>query len=133
MQIGNNVYFSGGETQIITHDGSISLTYDMGIAPRRMDIFGKVAIGNNCFIGMRCIILKNVTIGDNCIIGAGSLVTSDIPAGSVACGVPARVIGTSYDYYHKHENELDDTIGWNTYKKRAYLEKKYGQNGHHRN
>ena len=35
---------------------------------------------------------KGVTIGDNAVIGANSVVTRDIPANSVAVGVPARVI-----------------------------------------
>jgi acetyltransferase-like isoleucine patch superfamily enzyme len=33
-----------------------------------------------------------VTIGERCVIGANSVVTTDIPAFSVAAGVPARVI-----------------------------------------
>lgn len=53
---------------------------------------GEVVIGRNCWIGAGCIILKNVHIGDNCVIGAGSVVTKDIPSGSVAVGVPAKVI-----------------------------------------
>ena len=125
VSIGDNVYFSGSETLLLTHDGGISHTYLMGIAPKRFDNFGKIRIGNNCFIGIRCIIMKGVTIGDNCIIGAGSVVTKDIPSGSVACGVPARVIETVETYYKKNKNNLEDTIGWNMYEKRKYLEEKY--------
>jgi maltose O-acetyltransferase len=33
-----------------------------------------------------------VTIGDDVVIGAGSVVLSDIPARSIAAGVPCRVI-----------------------------------------
>ena len=57
---------------------------------------GEVNIGNNVFIGTKSIILPNVSIGDNVIVGAGSIVTKDIPANSVVCGNPARVI-TSYE------------------------------------
>lgn len=39
-------------------------------------------------------ILKGVTIGDDAVIAAGSVVTADIPAKSIAAGVPARVIGS---------------------------------------
>lgn len=53
---------------------------------------GEVVIGRNSWIGAGSIILKNVHIGDKCVIGAGSVVTKDIPSGSVAVGVPAKVI-----------------------------------------
>lgn len=51
-----------------------------------------VIIGNNVWIGGGAILLPGVTIGDNVVIGAGSIVTKDIPANSVACGNPCRVI-----------------------------------------
>ena len=49
-------------------------------------------IGKNVWIGTGCIILKGTVIGDNSIIGAGSVVNSNIPAGCLAAGVPARVV-----------------------------------------
>ena len=51
-----------------------------------------VTIGNDVWIGGNVTILPGVTIGDNCTIGAGSVVTHDIPANSIAVGVPAKVI-----------------------------------------
>jgi len=42
-------------------------------------------------VGSGSVILAGVTIGQNALVGAGSVVTRDIPAGSVAYGVPARV------------------------------------------
>lgn len=51
-----------------------------------------VAIGNNVWIGMNCVIMKGVTIGDNVIIGANSVVTKDIPANVIAAGSPCKVI-----------------------------------------
>jgi len=53
---------------------------------------GTVIIGNNVYIGVNSVILRNVTIGDNSVIGAASLVNSDIPPNVVAVGNPARVI-----------------------------------------
>lgn len=125
VEIGDNVYFSGTETRIFTHDGAVMQLYHMGLAPKKMDYFGRVKIGNNCFIAHNVIILKNVEIGDNCIIGAGSVVTRNIPAGSVACGVPARVTGTVENYYMRHKEEFDDTFGWDHARKREYLTMKY--------
>lgn len=51
-----------------------------------------VRIGMRCFVGVSAVILPGVTVGDDCIIGAGSVVTKDVPAGSLAVGVPARVV-----------------------------------------
>lgn len=48
-----------------------------------------IIIGEKCYIGMRCIILKGVTIGDNCVISAGTIITKDVPAGHLASGNPA--------------------------------------------
>jgi acetyltransferase-like isoleucine patch superfamily enzyme len=42
-------------------------------------------------VGSGSVILTAVTIGEEALVGAGSVVTRDIPAGSVAYGVPARV------------------------------------------
>ena len=44
-----------------------------------------------------------VTVGKNCIIAAGAIVTHDIPNGSVAAGVPARVIGSYDEAKAKHK------------------------------
>ena len=51
-----------------------------------------VHIGSGCWFGANVTVCPGVTIGDGCVIGAGSVVTRDIPAGSFAAGVPARVI-----------------------------------------
>lgn len=53
---------------------------------------GQIVIGNDVWIGNRVLILRGVTIGDGAIVGAGSVVTRDIPAYTVAAGVPARVM-----------------------------------------
>lgn len=42
-------------------------------------------------VGSGAVILAAVTVGAEALVGAGSVVTRDIPAGSVAYGVPARV------------------------------------------
>lgn len=51
-----------------------------------------VRIGNDCWLAAGVTVCPGVTIGDNCVIGAGSVVTRDIPANSLAAGVPCRVI-----------------------------------------
>jgi maltose O-acetyltransferase len=51
-----------------------------------------VNIGDNVWLGGRCVICPGVTIGNNAVIGAGSVVVRDIAADRVAVGNPCRVI-----------------------------------------
>ncbi|NLO01250.1 MAG: acyltransferase [Bacteroidales bacterium] len=88
VEIGNHVAIAGG-TQFISHDGAIWCFRD---EIKNGDIFGKIKIGNNVFIGNNCVILPNTTVGDNCIIGIGSIVRGQFPDDSVIIGNPAKVI-----------------------------------------
>lgn len=66
-------------------------TDDLGVAIRDQGWEGRpITIGADCFIGMGACIVPGVTIGEGSVIGAGSVVTRDVPAYSVAAGVPAR-------------------------------------------
>jgi len=52
-----------------------------------------VVIEDNVWLGMNVIVLKGVTIGRDAVIGAGSVVTKPVPAGMIAAGNPAVVLG----------------------------------------
>lgn len=51
-----------------------------------------IVIENNVFIGANTVVKKGVTIGENSVIGMNSVVTHDIPANSIAVGIPCKVI-----------------------------------------
>jgi acetyltransferase-like isoleucine patch superfamily enzyme len=53
---------------------------------------GPVVLKRNCKVGTHSTVMPGVIIGENAVIGAYSFVNSDIPANSVAYGVPARVV-----------------------------------------
>jgi acetyltransferase-like isoleucine patch superfamily enzyme len=52
----------------------------------------QIQIGNNVWIGAKCIILKGVQIGENAVIGAGSVVTKNVESNTVVAGNPAVLI-----------------------------------------
>lgn len=66
----------------------------MSIPPIERPLFvkGGVSIGKNVWVGRNVCIMPGVNIGDGAIIGANAVVTHDIPAYSVAAGIPAKVI-----------------------------------------
>lgn len=68
---------------------------------------GAVLIERDSWIGANVFILPNVTIGRHSVIGANSVVTRDIPAYSVAVGVPARVM-KQYDFELKRWVRRDE-------------------------
>ena len=51
-----------------------------------------VVIEDDADVGIGAIVLPGVTIGRGAQIGAGAVVSKDVPAYSVAYGVPARVV-----------------------------------------
>src|SRR5882757_3746468 len=63
-------------------------------------------IGNNCLVGMNCVIMDNVELGDECIVGALSFIKADEKFGprSLIVGNPAKMIKTV----------SDDMIQWKT-------------------
>jgi acetyltransferase-like isoleucine patch superfamily enzyme len=94
ITLGNNVFITK-EVAFLTHDGGTLLFRDK--IPD-LEITKPITVGNNVYIGIRSIIMPGVNIGNYCIIAAGSVVTKDIPDGTVAGGVLAKIIKPIDDY-----------------------------------
>ena len=75
------------ETRILCHD-------------RTRGLYLHTRVGENCFIGGRCLILPGVEIGDNSVIGAGSVVTKSVPPRSVVAGNPAKILRSDIEVGH---------------------------------
>lgn len=89
IELGEKVTISAG-CDLVTHDGAIRIFRENDMS--NADIFGKIVIGNNVFIGINSTILPNTTIGNNCIVGAGSVVRGKFPDDTVIIGNPAKVV-----------------------------------------
>lgn len=99
--IGQQVIFDSVYPENITIGDNCAITFRCVILTHfvefldggdRRYVQGKVAIGNDVFIGAHTVICKPVTIGDHAVVAAGSVVTKDIPPGQIWGGVPARFI-----------------------------------------
>ncbi|WP_407725142.1 acyltransferase [Ruminococcus sp. JL13D9] len=96
VEIGDNVTIAY-DTALLTHDNSV-IKCDLDVT----DYFGKIKIGNSCFIGAKSIILPGVTLGDHTIVGSGSVVTKSFREGNVViAGNPARKICDFEDFKNK--------------------------------
>lgn len=118
VKIGKNVRFTGkplwgpeaflieiGDNVTITQDVFFH-THDGGVGLFRkeyhgINVFGRIKIGNNVFIGARSMIMPGISVGNNVVIGAGSIVTKDIPDNCVVAGVPARIMKSFDEYKEK--------------------------------
>lgn len=84
-----------GDNTLIGHACVLATLNHDFLPEHRGDLhMGAIKIGANVWIGSNATILAGVSIGDGAIIAAGAVVSKDIPAMSVAAGVPARVIKT---------------------------------------
>jgi len=90
------------EAGVVFHHPNVCITSD-AIVESNVHIYRSVTLGfkggraprikKNAKIASHAIIIGGVTIGENAIVGAGAVVTKDVPAGEIAAGVPAKIIG----------------------------------------
>jgi acetyltransferase-like isoleucine patch superfamily enzyme len=68
------------------------LPVDQRLNYNENDLDKNVVIGEQCWIGINCIILAGSVIGDNSVVGAGSIVNGIIPPNCLAIGRPAKPV-----------------------------------------
>jgi UDP-perosamine 4-acetyltransferase len=77
---------------IIEHDNHIGVAAH--VAPG-VALAGCVRVGDRALVGVGSAARPGVSIGDDAIVGAGSAIVSDIPAGALVGGCPARGLRSS--------------------------------------
>ncbi len=88
VEIGNDVMM-GPEVLIYTSNHGMELGIPMRAQPLQS---ASVRIGNDVWIGARCILLPGVTIHNGAVLAAGAVVTHDVPENAIVGGVPAQVL-----------------------------------------
>ncbi len=97
ISIGNNVTITE-DVKFISHDGGV------GIFRKEipgLNVFGRIVIKDNCFIGVNSVLMPNIVIGPNAVVGAGAVVTKDVPENTVVTGVPAKPLMSIQEYKDK--------------------------------
>jgi acetyltransferase-like isoleucine patch superfamily enzyme len=88
LEIGSGCDVSAG-VQIYSHD-TVERVLSGGTAEIARS---PVIIEDHCHVGAAAVIARGVTIGHHSVIGACAYVNRDVPAYTVALGVPARSAG----------------------------------------
>ena len=95
IKIGDNCLF--GSNVFITDNShgiysGFNQSHPSEIPVNRLISTSLIIIEKNVWIGSNVVITKGVSIGEGSIIGSNSVVTKNIPANSMAVGIPAKVI-----------------------------------------
>lgn len=90
IQVGDHVHINLNST--IGHDTAIG-PYST-ICPA-VSISGHGRLDEGVFVGTGAVLVPDIAVGSWATIGAGTVALHDIPDGSVAVGVPARVVRTA--------------------------------------
>lgn len=82
VSIAGGCFISGGQFETTKPEDGEQATERYTKGPIRME--------TGCRLGMAAVVLDGVHLGEGCSVGPGSVVMTDLPAGAVALGVPAR-------------------------------------------
>ena len=88
-----------GETAVIGDD--VLIYHGVTLGGRTLDpVKRHPTVGDRVIVGAGAKLIGNITIGNDCRVGANAVVTKDMPAGTVAVGVNARLVNVTGDDYY---------------------------------
>ncbi len=104
IKIGDNSILAGKGTQLWTHG-----FYHADKGPERVRVDGSINIGNNVYVGSRCVFNPGVSVGDSIHIGAGSVISKNLDNPGMYVSQRLRYVENSLEtiksklqFSHKH-------------------------------
>jgi len=123
--LGNNVKIQNNVsvyTGVICEDDVFlgpSCVFTNVINPRshvnRQNEYKSTLIKRGASIGANSTIVCGNTIGAYALIGAGSVITKDVPDNCIVAGNPAKIIGKTSDFLHRHSANMNSKPVYDTY------------------
>ena len=107
VSIGHQVRLDFGNAERITIDEDAHIANGVTLLCHKRDMknyrvgmkvmdlpikYDDIHLGKGCYIGINVTIMPGVHIGEGAVIGSCALVTKDVPAWTIATGVPAKVV-----------------------------------------
>ena len=93
IEVGNYTFLSS-EVYLADEPAPVA-PVDAAYAPPPPSDGPSIVIGDECWIGMRTVVLRGTRLGRGVIVGAGSVVQCEAPDYAIVAGNPARVVGSS--------------------------------------
>jgi serine O-acetyltransferase len=85
-----------GETAVIGDD--VLIYHGVTLGGKTLDpVKRHPTVGDRVIIGAGAKLIGNINISNDCAVGANAVVTKDMPAGTVAVGVNARLLNITGD------------------------------------
>ncbi|MBQ8487549.1 MAG: acyltransferase [Prevotella sp.] len=109
VHIGHQVRLDFGNAERITVEDDVVIANGVTLLCHRRDMknyhigmkatelpvkYDDIRLSKGCYIGINVTIMPGVHIGEGAVVGSCALVTKDVPAWTIATGVPARVVRT---------------------------------------
>lgn len=102
IRIGSFSTVAGWGSQFVTHSIDIE---------KSLQVCAPILIGDYCFVGSRCILLKSSCVSNFCVLAAGSVVSKlEQKTYALYGGVPARYIKSLPEtaaYFHRKNGRVD--------------------------
>lgn len=106
IKIGRNTKIGEGCFFISSNHNYMSKTH---VPFDNIGLLQSIEIGENCWIGARCMICPGVKIEDGAIIAMGSVVSKSVPKCAIVGGNPARIIGWRNKEEYENNAKLNRT------------------------